>query len=71
MKRTDTTLTVGTIAVVLFAVAALAATGTFDEFAARAWARHHNELSWYIRPLFILPFCFFAYKARTLCWIRA
>jgi hypothetical protein len=27
-----------------------------------AWARHHNELSWYIRPLFILPFCYFAYK---------
>ena len=27
-----------------------------------AWARHHNPLSWYIRPLFILPFCFFAYK---------
>lgn len=27
-----------------------------------AWARHHNPLSWYIRPLFILPFCYFAYK---------
>jgi hypothetical protein len=27
-----------------------------------AWARHHNQLSWYIRPLFILPFCYFAYK---------
>jgi len=26
------------------------------------WARHHNELSWYVRPLFILPFCFFAYR---------
>ena len=26
------------------------------------WARHHNELSWYVRPLFLLPFCFFAYK---------
>jgi hypothetical protein len=23
-----------------------------------AWARHHNPLSWYIRPLFVLPFCF-------------
>ncbi len=22
----------------------------------------HNPLSWYIRPLFILPFCYFAYK---------
>ena len=27
-----------------------------------AWARHQNPLSWYIRPLFILPFCYFAYK---------
>jgi hypothetical protein len=25
-------------------------------------ARHHNPLSWYIRPLFILPFVYFAYK---------
>ena len=27
-----------------------------------AWARHANPLSWYIRPLFIVPFCVFAYK---------
>ena len=27
-----------------------------------AWARHANPLSWYIRPLFILPFCYFAYR---------
>jgi hypothetical protein len=30
------------------------------------WARHHNELSWYVRPLFLLPFCFFAYKRSLL-----
>lgn len=24
--------------------------------------RHHNQLSWYIRPIFLIPFCFFAYK---------
>lgn len=33
-----------------------------NEFAAWAWARHHNEWSWYIRPLFLLPFCYFAYR---------
>ena len=56
-KRTDMILSEGTLALVLFALAALAVTGTTDEFAAWAWARHHNELSWYIRPLFLLPFC--------------
>ena len=33
-----------------------------NDFLNWAWARHHNPLSWYIRPLFILPFCYFAYK---------
>jgi hypothetical protein len=33
-----------------------------NDFFAWAWARHHNVLSWYIRPLFIIPFIFFAYK---------
>ncbi len=34
----------------------------FSDFLSWAWARHHNVLSWYIRPMFILPFIFFAYK---------
>lgn len=33
-----------------------------NDFLNWAWARHHNPLSWYIRPLFILPFCYFAHK---------
>jgi hypothetical protein len=64
MKRTDVILSAGTLALVLLAAAVVVATGTTDEFAAWAWARHHNELSWYIRPLFLLPFCYFAYKRR-------
>jgi hypothetical protein len=24
--------------------------------------RHHNQWSWYIRPVFLIPFCYFAYK---------
>ncbi len=55
-------LSVVTVALVLLAVGALAATGTLDGFGAWAWERHHNVLSWYIRPLFFLPFCYFAYK---------
>ena len=62
MKRTDVILSVATLALVLFAVVVMAATGIIDEFAAWAWARHHNELSWYVRPLFLLPFCYFAYR---------
>ena len=62
MKRTDVILSAGTLALVLLAAAIIAATGNTNEFAAWAWARHHNELSWYIRGLFLLPFCYFAYK---------
>lgn len=32
------------------------------DVASWAWARHHNVLSWYVRPLFFLPFCWFAYR---------
>ena len=35
---------------------------TLSDFLAWAWARHHNILSWYIRPVFIVPFIYFAYK---------
>lgn len=37
-----------------------------SEFLDWAWARHHNPLSWYIRPLFVLPFCYFAYRRSAL-----
>lgn len=33
-----------------------------SDFAGWAWARHHNEWSWYIRPLFLIPFCWFAWR---------
>jgi hypothetical protein len=62
MKRTDVILSVGTLSLIILAGVVIAATGNTDEFAAWAWARHHNELSWYIRPLFLLPFCYFAYR---------
>lgn len=32
------------------------------EFWQWAWQRHHNVLSWYIRPLFVLPYVWFAAK---------
>ena len=66
MKRTDVYLSAGTLGVVIFAMLAVAATGNTGEFIAWAWERHHNVLSWYIRPLFFLPFCYFAYKRSLL-----
>ena len=27
-----------------------------------AYERHQNQISWFIRPVFLIPFCFFAYK---------
>ncbi len=55
-KRTDVVLATGTLATVLFAGMVLAATGALEEFFSCVWERHHNVLSWYVRPLFILPF---------------
>ena len=61
-KRTDLILSVGTLALVLLAAAVVVATRTTNEFVAWAWERHHNVLSWYVRPFFFLPFCYFAYR---------
>jgi hypothetical protein len=60
--RTYVILSVVTLALALVAVGAIAATSSTGEFVAWAWSRHHNVLSWYVRPLFISPFCFFAYR---------
>jgi hypothetical protein len=35
-----------------------------------AWGRHHNMYSWYIRPVFVLPFCYFAWR-RSLAGVFA
>lgn len=43
---------------VLFIILAMTNQSFFDW----AYERHQNQLSWYVRPLFIIPFCYFAYK---------
>ncbi|RTR26542.1 hypothetical protein EKG37_20945 [Robertmurraya yapensis] len=56
---------------ILFALASvgfLIAFGVNRNFLEWAFARHHNQLSWFIRPIFIIPFCFFAFK-RSLAGI--
>lgn len=59
LKRYDRMLAIvfGVLSVV-FIVIAFAST----EFFQWAFERHQNQLSWYIRPLFLIPFCIFSYK---------
>ena len=33
-----------------------------NDFLAWAWERHHNVLSRYVRPLFVLPLAYFSYR---------
>lgn len=33
-----------------------------EQLLAWIWARHHNPASWYVRPLFLLPYCWFAWR---------
>ncbi len=53
-----------TIAIIFFALTILfiAISMTNRPFFDWVFDRHHNQWSWYIRPLFLIPFCFFSYK---------
>ena len=33
-----------------------------DSFFTWVFNRHHNQISWYIRPLFLIPFCLLSFK---------
>ncbi|MDF2626669.1 MAG: hypothetical protein K0R39_500 [Symbiobacteriaceae bacterium] len=46
----------------LLTVAFILLAATNEGFYTWIWARHHNTLSWYVRPLFLIPFCYFAYR---------
>jgi hypothetical protein len=37
-----------------------------ESLVAWAWERHHNVLSWYIRPLFLVPYWWFAYRRNAV-----
>jgi len=58
-KKTDRILgAIFAAATVIFVILFLTNNIFFDW----TFARHHNILSWYIRPLFIIPIIFFAFK---------
>lgn len=52
------------IAIVFFALTMLfiVISMTNKTFFDWVFDRHHNQWSWYIRPLFLIPFCFYSYK---------
>lgn len=58
-KRYDKTLAIifGVLTVTFIVLAF-----TNDSIFNWVFERHQNQLSWYIRPLFLIPFCIFAYK---------
>lgn len=39
---------------------------TNDTFFTWTFSRHQNILSWYVRPIFMIPFCYYAYKRNPL-----
>lgn len=56
------------IAFGVLTVAFVVAMATVPAFFDWTFARHHNVVSWYVRPLFLIPLCLFAYR-RSLAGI--
>lgn len=61
MKNRNKDLIVGGIFLIL-TIAFIALSMTNKPFFDWVFERHHNQWSWYLRPLFLLPFCYFAYR---------
>lgn len=61
-RRNDLLLSTLIIVVSILTMIGITMTNNMVAFGEWAWARHHNILSWYIRPVFLIPFAFFAYK---------
>lgn len=60
-KNQKTDFLIGMLFAALTAIAILLFF-TNDTFFKWAFDRHHNVLSWYIRPIFIIPIVYFAFK---------
>lgn len=61
MKSRNIDLLAGGIFLIL-TITFIAISMTNKPFFDWVFERHHNQWSWYLRPLFLLPFCYFAYK---------
>jgi uncharacterized membrane protein YccC len=61
MKSRNKDLLVGGIFLIL-TITFIVISMTNKPFFDWVFERHHNQWSWYLRPLFLLPFCYFAYR---------
>ena len=61
MKKLNLDKSIGALFLVLTAVF-ISVSMTNSAFFDWVFERHHNQWSWYLRPVFLIPFCFFAYK---------
>jgi hypothetical protein len=59
VKMKDRTLALGFGCLILILIILACTSKPFFDW---AYERHQNQMSWYIRPLFLIPFCYFAYK---------
>lgn len=58
LKKLDKSLAIVFVVLSILFILVMSFNASFFEW---AFSRHHNQLSWYIRPLFLIPFCYFAY----------
>lgn len=61
MKSRNKDLFVGGVFLIL-TISFIVISMTNKPFFDWVFERHHNQWSWYLRPLFLLPFCYFAYR---------
>ncbi len=61
MRNRNTDIVIGGVFLCL-TIAFITISMTHRPFFDWVFERHHNQWSWYVRPLFLIPFCYFAYK---------
>lgn len=68
MKKTEISRNniVGTIVFAALSVVFLLLMASNQAFFDWTFARHQNPLSWYVRPIFLVPFCYYAFKRNPL-----
>lgn len=81
LKRYDTAIAaIFAVLTIVFIILSM----TSEPFFQWVFERHQNSISWYIRPVFLIPFCFFAYRRSragifftvfciftSMCWFPA